>query len=226
MIAALIVFSREAKEKSHGEGGGFSFRSVLHTLAGDYSFMIFVLAMLLGLIAYSQMLSGFVQFLQTASHPDVVTFFSLVTLTNGMTVLVLQFPLLALTKRYDPMTRSMIGVGLMAISFVMLAVSPVTNGAALLTAIFVLSVGEVILFPTLQILIDRMAPEGMKGSYFGAAALSGFGFALGPVVGGALLEFGGGDALWWSMAVLSVLVAVLYRIAGRLARVSSGVGAR
>ena len=226
LIAAVIVFSRESDNSTHRESSGFSFRAVLRTLAGDYSFMVFVLAMLLGLIAYSQMLSGMVQYLQVALHPDVVKFFSLVTLTNGLTVLVLQFPLLALTKRFDPMTRSMIGVGLMAVSFVMLAVFPVTSDLALLAAIFVLSVGEVILFPTLQILIDRMAPEGMKGSYFGAAALSGFGFALGPVVAGALLEFGGGAALWWSMAALSALVAVLYRIAGRLGRMNSGVGAR
>lgn len=226
LIAAVIVFSRESDNSTHRESSGFSFRAVLRTLAGDYSFMVFVLAMLLGLIAYSQMLSGMVQYLQVALHPDVVKFFPLATLTNGLTVLVLQFPLLALTKRFDPMTRSMIGVGLMAVSFVMLAVFPVTSDLALLAAIFVLSVGEVILFPTLQILIDRMAPEGMKGSYFGAAALSGFGFALGPVVAGALLEFGGGAALWWSMAALSALVAVLYRIAGRLGRMNSGVGAR
>ena len=149
-------------------------------------------------------------------HPDVIAFYPIVTLTNGMTVLLLQFPLLALTERFAPATRSMIGVGLMAVSFAMLAVIPISNELLFLFAIFVLSVGEVILFPTLQIMIDRMAPEDMKGSYFGAAALAGFGFALGPIVGGAMLEFAGGTGLWWAMAVLMVLVAFLYRVAGRI----------
>ena len=65
-------------------------------------------------------------------------------------------------------------------------------------------------------MIDRMAPEDMKGSYFGAAALAGFGFAVGPVVGGALLEYFGGGGLWWFMAVLMGIVALIYRKAGRM----------
>ena len=216
LVAALVIFSRHKSKKEPNKSSAFSFRLVLRTLADDKRFLVFVVAMFLGLIAYSQLEAGIVQYLRIAMHPDVIAFYPIVTLTNGMTVLLLQFPLLALTERFAPATRSMIGVGLMAVSFAMLAVIPISNELLFLFAIFVLSVGEVILFPTLQIMIDRMAPEDMKGSYFGAAALAGFGFALGPIVGGAMLEFAGGTGLWWAMAVLMILVAFLYRVAGRI----------
>jgi len=174
--------------------------------------------MFLGGISYSQLEAGVIQFLQIAGHPDVVAFYPIITLTNGLTVLVLQFPLLSATRRFHPMTRSMIGAGLMAVSFSMLASVSATSETAILVSIFVLSVGEVILFPTVQILIDRMAPDGMKGSYFGAAALAGFGFALGPLIGGTLLKLGGGQLLWWSMAAAAAFVAVLYPISGQMRR--------
>lgn len=216
LVAALIIFSRKPPKKGANKSSFFTFRAVLQTLADDRRFLIFVVAMFLGLIAYSQLESGVVQYLRVALHPDVIAFYPIITLTNGMTVLIFQFPLLALTERFAPATRSMIGIGLMSVAFAMMAVVPVTNEPLFLTAIFVLSVGEVILFPTLQILIDRMAPEDMKGSYFGAAALAGFGFAAGPIIGGALLEYFGGNSLWWSMAALTIVVAMIYRQADRV----------
>ena len=216
LVAALIIFSRKPPKKGANKSSSFTFRAVLQTLADDRRFLIFVVAMFLGLIAYSQLESGVVQYLRVALHPDVIAFYPIITLTNGMTVLIFQFPLLALTERFAPATRSMIGIGLMSVAFAMMAVVPVTNEPLFLTAIFVLSVGEVILFPTLQILIDRMAPEDMKGSYFGAAALAGFGFAAGPIIGGALLEYFGGNSLWWSMAALTIVVAMIYRQADRV----------
>lgn len=214
-VAALIIFQRHKPKKLPNKSSGFSFKSVLRTLLDDRRFLIFVFAMFLGLIAYAQLESGVVQYLRVALHPDVIAFYPLVTLANGMTVLVLQFPLLALTERFQPSFRSMIGVALMAVAFAMMALIPITHETWFLFAIFILSVGEVILFPTLQIMIDRMAPEDMKGSYFGAAALAGFGFAAGPIVGGALLEYFGGGGLWWSMAALMACVALIYHKAGR-----------
>ena len=214
-VAASIIFLRSPPKKGPNKSSGFSFRLVLRTLLDDRRFLVFVVAMFFGLIAYSQLESGVVQFLRIAGHPDVIAFYPIVTITNGMTVLLLQFPLLALTERFEPAARSTIGVGLMAIAFAMMAFLSISQEALFLVAIFVLSVGEVILFPTLQIMIDRMAPEDMKGSYFGAAALAGFGFAMGPLIGGSLLEFTGGTGLWSAMAVLMVIVALLYRKAGR-----------
>jgi GNAT superfamily N-acetyltransferase len=55
----------------------------------------------------------------------------------------------------------------------------------------------------LNIQVDRMAPDGLKGSYFGAAALSGLGFGVGPFVGGALLQYVGGP---WTFTITAVTV--------------------
>ena len=44
------------------------------------------------------------------------------------------------------------------------------------------SIRDVILFPLLNVLVDQMAPEHLKGSYFGAASMSGLGIAIGALL--------------------------------------------
>ena len=216
VVAVLVFFRLDPAPVSSKPASSFSFFDVLQVLRSDRVFLIFVLAMALGGVGYAQIDSGLVQYFTLSGEIDVRAFFPYVVLLNGMTVLVFQFPLLALMRRVAPFLRAMIGILLLSLSFAMLAIVPITSKALILLSIFVLSLGEVILFPTAQVLIDRLAPDEMKGSYFGAAAMAGFGFVAGPLVGGWLLHLGGGACLWWGMAILCGVVALLYRGAERL----------
>src|SRR5690606_7485557 len=112
------------------------------------------------------------------------------------TIVVFQFPLLKLTAGISPFLRAMIGVALFAAGFLGFSLTPVEPPFPLLVAMFIMSLGEAILFPTMNIIIDRLAVPEMKGSYFGAFSFSVFGFALAPLVGGGLLYWFGGFVLW------------------------------
>ena len=80
-------------------------------------------------------------------------------------------------------------------------------------AVLILSMGECILFPTVSIIIDNMAPKHLKGSYYGVAELALMGIVLAPLIGGFLLQVYGGFVLWITMSFLSCLVAVLLLLA-------------
>jgi MFS family permease len=214
-VAAAIIFFRTPL-RGRLAGKAFSFTEALTVLARDKAFQIFVLALGIGGNAYSQLEAGLIQYIQQGGEIDPVTFYPKVTFVNAATVLVLQFPLLALLSGIAPLSRAMLGISLMGIAFAMIAVVPISSQYTILFAVIVLSIGEVILFPTINLIIDRMAPDEMKGSYFGASSLAGFGFAFGPLIGGGLLHLGGGPALWWTMGALCVLVAWLYHLAEAL----------
>jgi MFS family permease len=77
-------------------------------------------------------------------------------------------------------------------------------------ATVVLSLGEVILFPTFSLLIDRIAPENMRGTYFGASGLVALGVSLSPFIGGIVLQYAGGPALFFSVVGVLGLAAWLY----------------
>ncbi len=215
LLAALFVFFRADPPRMTAGGTKFSFRAVTGVLSSDRVLLVFVLGMFLGNLAYCQIDAGLVQYLQMSSLIDVTQFYPYVTMVNGVTIIILQFPLLALMRPLAPFLRALIGVGLMAVAFAVFAVVPATSARAILFAVFVLSVGEVILFPTLNMIVDRLAPPDLKGSYFGATSLAGFGWSFGPLVGGALLSMGGGPLLWWSMVGLMGAAALAYMQARR-----------
>jgi predicted MFS family arabinose efflux permease len=83
-------------------------------------------------------------------------------------------------------------------------------------ACFILSVGEVIAFPTLNVQIDRIAPPHLRGSYFGAAALYSLGFAIAPLVGGFVLESLNSNWLFIVCFVICLVMMWLYVVAERL----------
>ena len=213
--AAGIVFRIERPQDDSFGAADFSLLEVLGVLRRDTAFLLFVVAGLLCSVAYGQTESGLVQYLQQESVTDLATLYAQLIAINAGTVVLLQFPLLRLTEKVEPFLRAMYGVVLFALGFLGLGFVPVAPPLGLMLAVFVLSLGEVILFPTMNIIIDRMAPAPMKGSYFGAFSLSVIGFALAPLVGGGLLYGFGGLALWLAMTGLAVVVAALYFLANR-----------
>lgn len=215
LAAAAIVFNIERPIKGSAMAADFSLGDVLGVLRRDHAFMLFVFAGLLCSIAYGQIDAGLVQYLQQQSVVDIALLYALLIGTNAATIVVFQFPLLKLTAGITPFLRAMIGVALFAAGFLGFAFAPVDPPFTLLVAMFILSLGEAILFPTMNIIIDRLAVPEMKGSYFGAFSFSVFGFALAPLIGGSLLYWLGGFVLWLVMALLALVVSVLFLLANR-----------
>jgi len=110
------------------------------------------------------------------------------------------------------------GLILFGAAFLVYAAIPVDAFLPWIIASWVLSVGEAILFPTLQLQVDRMAHSHLRGSYFGAAALGGLGFGVGPILGGWLLGRFGGHVTFVVTSISVVLAALCYRQSHRRAR--------
>jgi len=77
--------------------------------------------------------------------------------------------------------------------------------ASYILAIFILTLGEMLILPAVPAAAAQLAPLGKEGTYQGviAAAASG-GRMLGPLLGGLVYDFGGGSKVW----VLSLLFLV------------------
>ena len=77
-----------------------------------------------------------------------------------------------------------------------------------LTVTGVFSMGEAILMPNLNILLDQLAPAEHRGAYLGASTLSTLGLAVGPLIGGVMLAMTGAG-VFISTALLSLLLCVI-----------------
>ena len=212
-VFALVIFNLEKPLKRTKSAHDQSFKALFALLAKDHAFLMLVVGFTLVLMCYMQMTMSLLQYIRLSGIANLeVTFASMLTL-NGLTIVIFQFPLAAALKNIPPFQRTILGVFLFVLAFFIFAFFTQNGGYGLYIAMFTLSLGEAILFPTINILIDRMAPEHLKGSYFGASGLNSFGVAAAPLVGGYLLQDYGGQVLWLFMAFTSAMVGLLFYLA-------------
>lgn len=188
-----------------------SLRGAVAVLRADHSFLLLVAANFLVMCAYSQQESTLIQYLTQGRPDDAVGLVAALLATNALTIVTLQFPLLRLLRTHGLYHRTYAALALFGSAFVAYALLPPNAFVAWIVATWVMSVGEAVLFPTLQLQIDRMAQAHLRGTYFGAAALGGLGFGAGPFIGGWLLGHVGGRATFIATAVSVGLAAVCYR---------------
>lgn len=223
LLLALAFGWGFRKAGSAGKPGaaGPGLRDAIKVLLADRAFLLLVMANLLMVLVYSQFHSPLVQYLTRAGMPQVAELVALLVATNALTVVLLQFPLLRLLSRWPVRVRLHIGMALFLAAQLLFALGDPTVRSHWFGAVLLLSIGETILFPLLNVLIDQMAPPHLKGSYFGASALAGLGGAAGALLGGWILEQWSGQLLYVLMALLCVAIFALYEWGARVSRPAS-----
>ncbi|WP_444924512.1 MDR family MFS transporter [Microbulbifer sp. DLAB2-AF] len=219
-LAFIWGFAKTEKgqlSKSNGDGS-VDLGSTLAILRRDHVFMVVIVANILTMFIYAHMDSSLVQYLTRAEAPRLVELISSMIFVNAMTIVLLQFPLMQLMRKLDINGRIMIGLVILAAAQMWFALNPVHWFWGWMGATFVLSLAEAILFPTMSVQIDRLAPEHLRGTYFGASSFYALGWALAPLAGGVVLEWWGGPMLYWMLLALCGVVFALYRTTAYLSR--------
>ena len=214
--AVLLSAFRGGEPAIHRAKEQARLRNVIRVLRSDSPFLLLLLANFLGLLAYAQQESTLVQYLNLNGREIVLKLFTALMLTNTLTIVLFQFPLLRLMRGVGFYGRAYIGLALFASGFVTYALLPVHRFGGWIFGTWLLSLGEAILFPTLNLQVDRMAPSHLKGSYFGASALGQLGFSIGPLMGGLMLQWAGGPPTFLTAALLTGLGGVSYWASSRV----------
>ncbi len=188
----------------------YSFRDALGVLRKDRAFLLLILANALVMYSYIHQETSLVQYLNQLGE-RVIQIYTPIMLINASIIVLLQFPILKLLSNRSLLFRVYVGLAGFVGAFFMYSLIPLHGPVYWwYVATVVLSLGEVVLFPTFSLLIDRIAPDHMRGTYFGASGLGAIGVSLSPFVGGIVLQFAGGPALFMSTAGVLLVSAWLY----------------
>lgn len=180
-----------------------NFSATLRVISKDNVFVKLMLANFLMMFVYGQVESSLPQVIVRSGIADAAQLVAGLVLVNTMTIILFQFPTLKLLESVPLFTRTRLGMALMGLAQVGFMFTPEAFPLGWYLACFVLSMGEVIAFPTLNVQIDRLAPAHLRGSYFGAAALYSLGFAIAPLAGGMMIEYLNAQWLYGLCFVLS-----------------------
>lgn len=131
----------------------------------------------LGIVVNQNMLNGTV-------------FFSWLISFNAIVVLILQPLIYRFIKSKDQKIVALYGY----ISFVIIGLFPIImplGKAALIIFVFGLTIAEILIFPTSSILISEFSAKQYHNMAYGVIELSSLGTAIGPAIGGLVLETSG-----------------------------------
>jgi MFS family permease len=190
-ISLLVQFKKyDVGETAVIQKERVTMKQSIRILGKDTIFLLALIGIILGNTGYSQFSSTLSQYFANApAFKEGVKLFSHVLVLNAITVLIVQYPVTRIGKKYSPLVSIMFGtvtVSLGLLGFGML------NSVPLLFACAVLfTIGEVLMFSMTDLFIDQIAVPHLKGTYFGAMGFSGLGGVIGPWLGGLLLDYYG-----------------------------------
>ena len=196
------------------------FSDTIRVLLQDKLLQCLILANILCMFVYGQMDSTLIQYLTRAEVPELLKLISSMIFTNALVIISSQFLLLKLMARIPLVKRIQMGLILLTISQLWMAANPVDLFWGWIGAVVIMSLAETILFPTMNVHIDRLAPDHLRGAYFGATSFYSLGFALAPLGGGLILDLLDGPSVYIMCSVFCLLVIYLYSILERFKRPS------
>ncbi|RYM64298.1 MULTISPECIES: MFS transporter [Serratia] len=155
----------------------------------------------------------FYQYITALSLKNPTEIISFTVMIKSVVVIVTQAIFVSLLSLISKAKRVYIGSACFVISGSLIGFAAPLAGEhfdlLFYCAVVFVGIGEAVLFPLSAILVDRIAPEGAKGTYYALTNLYLLGFAAGPIVGGWALTQGGMMIFWLLDAVFVLLAAGL-----------------
>lgn len=211
-IVLLGMLKRFNIQKIETEETGAELYSSLQVLIRDRALKWLVLGGVLSMTVHGQMSVTLSQHLER-SMPNAVWLFSVLLSLNSLVVIIGQIPLSRWVEKKEPFIGVASGSVLLAVGEIGFAFS--SGWTAYIVSMILFTIGEVLLVPSEYAMIDRITPDGMRGTYYGGATLSNLGNFLGPWVGSMVLGAFGGTVMFLMYGFIA-LVGILFYHRGRL----------
>jgi MFS family permease len=178
------------------------------TALRDWFFIAFLAISTLMVMVYVQMNSTLSVYLRDVHGISPKGFGTILSLNAAMVVL-FQFWVTRRISKYRAMGLMAFGSLFYAIGFGMYGF--VGSYPLFLAAMVIITIGEMLVTPTAQGLVARLAPEDMRGRYMALYGLSWIlPNALGPLAAGIIMDNYNPDWVWYAGGLISMIVALGY----------------
>jgi MFS family permease len=195
------------------------FISTLATLKSDRTLILFTAGSLLSTIVHGRYTLYMSQFLLVTQTPaQALKILSAVLACNAVTVILMQYQIGRFLKREQLPYWICLGTALFVCGLV--GFSFAHSILAWCVAMFVFTLGEMIIYPAEYLFVDTIAPDHLRGSYLGAQNLAAFGGALSPVICGYLLINTPAPTMFYVLAALTAAGGALCFVSGRRANIA------
>ncbi|MFU2325074.1 MFS transporter [Pseudomonas sp. NFX98] len=185
------------------------FLAVGKLLLQDYRLVCFTLGGLLSAVVFGQFTAYLSQYLVVTTTPEsTYQIISTVVATNALMVISLQYSIGRKISHRHLNLWLAAGLSMFMMGLAGFALS--TSILLWVISIAIFTVGEIIVFPAEYMFIDKIAPDNLRGMYYGAQNLSNLGAALGPVLCGVVLATQPPHYIFYMLALFIVAGGMCY----------------
>ncbi len=211
IITAIIVYSVIPETKPQVLKD-IPEESVMKTMIGykevlkDWKFMLFLAVSAITVLVYMQMNGTLSVFLwEVYMFPDAS--FGLLLSMNAIMVVIFQFWITRKVSKYAPMKIMAFGTIFLMIGFSMYGF--ISEPYLFFVAMAIITIGEMIVYPTGQSAAAAFAPEDKRGRYM---AVLGFQWAIpnlfGTLGAGLIMRYIGPNWVWYIAGILSLIAII------------------
>jgi MFS family permease len=218
-LVALILFFRlpetqpahhtEAKKNESLQKTFVDYRIVLR----DWGYISFTLAGILSLLVYQQQYSSLPVFMRD-THDISPKFYGQMIALTGLEVVLLQIWISRRIRSFKPFLTMTVGVLFFMAGFTLVGL--VRELWLFYLAVIVITLGEMITFPTNRVIATSFAPEDMRGRYM---AIYDLGWTLpatfGPAAAGLILDNYNPTLIWYIGGAICGVSALWYYVLHR-----------
>ncbi len=193
---------RELEKTQRNLAEQMSVRTAWLAIRRDTALLYLVLAGMLSTIVHGQWSVPLSQYLEN-NFIEGMKLFAILLSVNAIGVIVLQLPLTRWAEKRPPLTAVILGSILFAAGMTGFAFAD--NEAMFILFMVVFTVGEILVVPAEYIMIDRITPEGLRGTYYGSQNFTSLGSFFGPWLGGVFLYRHGGMVMFLVYAAVALI---------------------
>ncbi|WP_059925906.1 MFS transporter [Burkholderia ubonensis] len=223
MVPAGLVWGRlKGREPCDAPSQSRSFYATLGALKGDACLLTFTLAGTFAAVIYARFSAYLSQYLAVATdtHTAYQTVAYAIT-ANALIVVLFQYLIGA--RITVSRLRPCITIGMLLFGAGLFGFSRSTGMTAWMIAMVIFSLGEVIVIPASYLFVDSIAPEDMKGSYYGMQSLTNLGGAASPALCGLLISSAQPKLMFWVLIAVCGVAWWLFLVGDRLKTARSSI---
>lgn len=211
MIYGLVIFLQFTLHRSalpvHTDVATPRLRDAVATTGKDRVFLPVLIGTTFCIMAYGHFDSTLAQYLtMNTQFTNGKQLFTYMLSLNAVTVLIMQYPVVRIARRFSPLVPLILGNAFLACSLLLFGLA---GGIGLMSfGVVLYTIGEVLLASMMDMLIDQIARPELKGTYFGVIGFNNLGNVIAPIVGGLLLDrFGmqNGPVVFIPLALITAL---------------------
>jgi MFS family permease len=195
-------------------GQAQGFLKTLVTLKNDRTLILFTAGCLLSTVVHGRFTFYLSQYLLVTSNPEhTMEIMAALLACNAISVILLQYQIGRFLKREQ--LRHWIVAGTALFIAGLIGFSLADSLLSWCVAMFIFTLGEIIIYPAEFLFVDTLAPQALRGSYYGAQNLAALGGALSPMICGFLLLHSPAPTMFYALSALAAVGGLLCFISGR-----------